>query len=71
MQKGSRFSDGYDLFQPDKNGFGHHEGKRTLMKRRIGITVHVGALMDSIILRSAGFSGCEAWRKPRLSTSSH
>jgi hypothetical protein len=30
------------------------------MKRRIGIIVHVGALMDSIVLRSAGFSGCAA-----------
>jgi hypothetical protein len=33
------------------------------MKRRIGIIIHNGALMDSIILRSAGFSGCTAWRK--------
>jgi hypothetical protein len=30
------------------------------MKRRIGIIVHVGALMDLIVLRSAGFSGCAA-----------
>jgi hypothetical protein len=30
------------------------------MKRRIGIIVYVGALMDSTVLRSAGFSGCAA-----------
>jgi hypothetical protein len=30
------------------------------MKRRIGIIIHVGALMDLIILRSAEFSGCAA-----------
>jgi hypothetical protein len=41
------------------------------MKRRIGIIIHDGALMDSIVLRSIGFSGCAAWRKPRLNTSSH
>jgi hypothetical protein len=30
------------------------------MKRRMGIIVHVGALMDLIVLRSAGFNGCAA-----------
>jgi hypothetical protein len=30
------------------------------MKRRIGIIVHNGALMDSIVLRSAEFSDCAA-----------
>jgi hypothetical protein len=32
---------------------------------------HHPALMDSVALRSAGFSGCEAWKKPKPSTSSH
>jgi hypothetical protein len=39
------------------------------MKKKIVIIVHVGALMDLIIPRSAGFSGCVAWRRLRPSTS--
>jgi hypothetical protein len=30
------------------------------MKRRIRIIIHDGAPMDSIVLRSEGFSGCAA-----------
>jgi hypothetical protein len=41
------------------------------VKRKIGIIVHVGALMDLIVPRSAGFSGCVAWKKLRPSTSRH
>jgi hypothetical protein len=39
------------------------------MKRKIGIIIHVGAQMDLIVPRSAGFSGYVAWKKPRPSTS--
>jgi hypothetical protein len=39
------------------------------MKRKIGIIVLVGAQMDLIVLKSAGFSGYVAWKKPRPSTS--
>jgi hypothetical protein len=39
------------------------------MKRKIGITVHVGARMDLIVPKSAGFSGYVVWKKPRPSTS--
>jgi hypothetical protein len=35
------------------------------MRKKIGIIVHVGAPMDLIVPRSAGFSGCVAWRKAR------
>jgi hypothetical protein len=51
-----------------KSRFDHHEGKK---KRKIGIIVHVGALMDLTVLRSAGFSGCVAWKKPWPSISTH
>jgi hypothetical protein len=64
--KGFGFSSGWDLPQSGKCGFGHLERKT---KKKIGITVHVGAPMDLIVLRSAGFRGCVAWRKPRPSTS--
>jgi hypothetical protein len=49
-----------------KCGFGHHERKT---KKKIGIIVHVGALMDLIVPRSAGFSGCVAWSRLRPGTS--
>jgi hypothetical protein len=62
----SMFSSGWDLPQSGKSGFGHHERKT---KKKIGITVHVGAPMDLIVLRSAGFRGFVAWRRPRPSTS--
>jgi hypothetical protein len=39
------------------------------MKKKIGIIIHVGAPMDLIVPRSAGFSGYIAWRRPRPSTS--
>jgi hypothetical protein len=41
------------------------------MKKKISIIIRDGALMDSIVLRSAEFSGCVAWKKPRLDISSH
>ncbi|KAK1664852.1 hypothetical protein QYE76_053011 [Lolium multiflorum] len=39
--------------------------------KKIGITDQGGAPMDSAILRSAGCSGCETWKKPRHSTCTH
>jgi hypothetical protein len=39
--------------------------KRTSKKKRTDITGRAGALMDLIIPRSAGCSGCTVWRKPR------
>jgi hypothetical protein len=41
------------------------------MKKKTSIIVRDGALMDSIILRSAEFSGCAAWKEPRLDILSH
>jgi hypothetical protein len=41
------------------------------MKKKTSIIVRDGALMDSIVLRSAVFSGCAAWKKPRLDISIH
>jgi hypothetical protein len=41
------------------------------MKRRTDIIIHDGALMDLIVLRNAGFSGCAAWKKLRLDILSH
>jgi hypothetical protein len=51
--------------------FDHHEDEWTLMKKRTSIITCGGALMGSIILRSAGFSGCVAWKKLKLNISSH
>jgi hypothetical protein len=34
-----------------------------LGKKKISIIIRGGALMDSIVLRNAGFSGCAAWKK--------
>jgi hypothetical protein len=39
------------------------------MKKRTGIIVLVGVPMDLVVPRSAGFNGCVAWRRPKLSTS--
>jgi hypothetical protein len=56
MQRGSRFFNVWDLFQLSKSRFGGW----TLRKKKISIIIRGGALMDSIILRNAGFSGCAA-----------
>jgi hypothetical protein len=64
MQKGSRFSDVWDLCHPSMRKFSHHEEGWTLKRRRIRITSRVGALMDLTIPRNVGYSGCAAWRKP-------
>jgi hypothetical protein len=42
-----------------------------LKKKKISIIIHDGALMDLIVLRNAGFSGCAAWKKLRLDILSH
>jgi hypothetical protein len=39
------------------------------MKKKVSIIAHVDALMDLIVPRSTGFSGCVAWRRPRPSIS--
>jgi hypothetical protein len=65
MQKGSRFSDIWDLCYPSKNKFNHREEGWTLKKKRISITGRAGALMDLTVPRNAGYSGCAAWRKLR------
>jgi 3-hydroxy-3-methylglutaryl CoA synthase len=60
MQRGSQFSDVYDLCRPSKNRFNHHEEEWTLKKKRISITIRAGALMDLTVSRNVGFSGCAA-----------
>jgi hypothetical protein len=67
MQRGSRFSGVWDLSQLSKSRF---EGW-TLREKKISIIVRGGALMDSIILRNAGFSGCTAWKKLKPDISNH
>jgi hypothetical protein len=42
-----------------------HAERRSLKKKRTNITGRAGALMDLIVSRNAGCSGCAAWRKPR------
>jgi hypothetical protein len=50
---------------PNMSKPNHHIEKRTLKKKRTDITSRAGALMDLIVPRSAGCSGCAVWRKPR------
>jgi hypothetical protein len=45
--------------------FSHHVEGWTLKRRRISITSRTSALMDLIVPRNAGYSGCVVWRKPR------
>jgi hypothetical protein len=71
LQRGSQFSSIWGVFQLDKGKFDRHKGRWTLMKKETSIIDRDGALMDSIILRSAEFSGCVAWKKPKLNISSH
>jgi hypothetical protein len=71
MQRGSRFSGVWDLFQLSRSRFNHHKGGWTLNKKKISIIIRDGALMDLIVLRNAGFSGCAAWKKLRLDILSH
>jgi hypothetical protein len=59
------------VFQLSKSEFDHHTEGWTLMKKETSIIDHDGALMDSIILRSIEFSGCVAWKKPKLDILSH
>jgi hypothetical protein len=61
----------WDLFQLSKSRFDRHKGGWTLRKKKISIIIHGGALMDSIILRNAGFSGCTAWKKLKPDLSNH
>jgi hypothetical protein len=51
--------------------FSHHAEGWTLKKGRISIIGRAGALMDLTVLRNAGYSGCAAWRKPRLDILRH
>jgi hypothetical protein len=65
MQKGSRCFGTWDLCRPNMSKLSHHTERRTLKKNRTNITGHAGALMDLIIPRSVGCSGCAVWRKLR------
>jgi hypothetical protein len=38
--------------------FSHHGKGRTLKRRKINITGRAGALMDLIVPRNVGYSGC-------------
>jgi hypothetical protein len=58
MQRGSRFSSVWDLFQLNRSRFNHHKGGWTL-KKKINIIVGDGALMGSIVLRNAGLRSLE------------
>jgi hypothetical protein len=69
--KGSQFFGVWDLFQLSKSRFNRHKGGWTLRKKKISIIIRRGALMDSIVLRNAGFSGCTAWKKLKLDISNH
>jgi hypothetical protein len=71
MQRGSRFSGVWDLLQLSKSRFDHYKGGWTLRRRKISIIIRSGALMDSIVLRNARFSGCAAWKKLNPYISSH
>jgi hypothetical protein len=71
MQRGSRFSGVWDLFQLNKRRLDHHKGGWTLRRKKISIIIRGGALMDSIVLRNVGFSGCVAWKKLKLDISNH
>jgi hypothetical protein len=61
----------WDLFQLSRSRFNHHKGGWTLKKKKINIIVRDGALIGSIVLKNAGFSGCTAWKKLRLDILSH
>jgi hypothetical protein len=71
MQSGSQFSGVWDLFQLSRSRFNYHKGGWTLKKKKISIIMRDGALMDSIVLRNAGSSGCTACKKLRLDILSH
>jgi hypothetical protein len=58
MQKGSRCFSVWDLCHPSMSKLSHHAKGRTLKRRRTNITGRAGALMDLIIPRNAGYSGC-------------
>jgi hypothetical protein len=60
MQKGAWSSGVWDLCHLRKSIFNHHKGGWILEKKKISIIVCGGALMDSIVLRNEGFSGCAA-----------
>jgi hypothetical protein len=45
--------------------FSHRTKRWTLKKRKISITGRAGALIDLIVPRNAGYSGCAVWKKPR------
>jgi hypothetical protein len=59
------------MCHPSKNRSNHHEEGWTLKKKRISVTGRVGALMDLIVPKNAGYNGCAAWRKPRLDILRH
>jgi hypothetical protein len=71
MQRGSQFFVVWDLIQLSKSRFDHHKGGWTLRRKKISIIVRGGALMDSIVLRNAWFSGCAAWKKLKPDISNH
>jgi hypothetical protein len=64
MKKGSRCFGAWDLCCPNMSKPSHSIEKGNFKKKRTNITGRAGALMDLIVPRSAGYSGCAVWRKP-------
>jgi hypothetical protein len=65
MQKGSQCFGAWDLCGPNMSKLSYCAERRNLKKKRTNITGRAGVLMDLIVPRSVGCSGCAVWRKSR------